>query len=63
MAETIKAPTCEFLIRWAPRERDIVFCGTPATKRYPAAGGGYMHLCDEHSLKHLDYAEDVPDVR
>lgn len=28
------------------------FCGRPAMMRYPAMGGGWMHLCDEHGAKH-----------
>jgi hypothetical protein len=26
-------------------------------------GGGYMHLCDEHGIKHLNEVEPVRDGR
>lgn len=55
--------TCEVVMRWAKDERDIEFCGTPATMRYPDASGGWMHLCDEHSIPHLNYATPVPHAR
>lgn len=51
---------CEYLIKWDKYHPQ--FCDTPATKRYQAMGGGYMHLCDEHSIVHLDYVEDLPHV-
>lgn len=43
--------TCEQLMS----ERDWPeghWCGRPATMRYPAMGGGFMHLCDDHGAKH-----------
>jgi hypothetical protein len=58
--ETEKRPGCEVVIQWGNQWRETIFCGSPATKRYPAMGGGFMHLCDEHSIKHLNYVEDIP---
>lgn len=55
--------TCEYIVHWYEGGALPLFCGTPATKRYPAMGGGFMYLCDEHSIKHLDYAEDVLNAR
>jgi hypothetical protein len=43
-------------MEWAPLRQ----CGTEARWRYPAMGGGYMHLCDEHGIKHLNEVEPVP---
>jgi hypothetical protein len=52
--------TCEYVIEWGDTPgKALTFCGTPATQRYPAMGGGFMHLCDEHSIKHLNYTEPV----
>lgn len=31
-----------------------VECGKRATHAYPAMGGGYMSLCQEHAKKHPD---------
>lgn len=32
-------------------------CQRPAVLRYAARGGGYMHLCAEHGVKHERYCE------
>lgn len=32
-------------------------CQQPAVLRYPALGGGYMHLCEEHGAPHARYCE------
>lgn len=32
-------------------------CQKPAVLRYPAMGGGYMHLCAAHGEKHASYCE------
>lgn len=58
-----ETPTCEVIVWWGEGDSSPVYCGTPATQRYPAMGGGFMHMCDEHSIKHLDYTEAAPDVR
>lgn len=54
---------CEYVVWFGEGGGPFLFCGTPATKRYPAMGGGFMHLCDEHSIAHLDYVENVPHAR
>lgn len=53
----MSAQACEVIMGW---HEPVKFCGTPATQRYPASGGGYMYLCDEHSIKHLNYTESIP---
>ncbi len=52
---------CEFIVQWGNGPRPTIYCGTLATQRYPAAGGGFMHMCDEHSIPHLNYVEPVPE--
>ncbi len=47
-------PTCEMLMATYAR------CGAPAAWRYPAMGGGFMHLCVEHGQPHAAYAEPIP---
>lgn len=39
------------------------FCSREATMRYPAHGGGYMHLCESHGEKHDAYSEHWDGVR
>lgn len=34
-------------------------CGRPSVYRYPAMGGGWAYLCDEHGARHADYSEHV----
>ena len=41
------SPTCEV------RDAHSRPCDRPTTYCYPAMGGGYMALCDEHAGKHL----------
>ena len=48
--------TCEQILGHHPRPGDAV-CGDPAQLRYPAMGGGYMHLCEKHGAKHAHYCE------
>jgi hypothetical protein len=48
-------PTCEYVMAWEP----LAFCGTLARWRYPASGGGYMYLCDEHGIANLNHTEPV----
>lgn len=54
--------TCEHILRWGNASLGIttIFCGTRATQRYPAMGGGYAYLCDEHALPLLNHTEAVP---
>lgn len=33
-------------------------CFEPATMRYPAMRGGYMHLCDRHGAKHARLVDE-----
>ena len=54
-------PTCEFIMQWPTSSRPAIYCGTPATRRYPAMGGGFMHMCDEHSLPLINCTEPIPD--
>jgi hypothetical protein len=56
----MSAPTCEFIIAWPTGSKPAVYCGTAATQRYPAMGGGFMHMCDEHSIIHLNHTEPIP---
>jgi hypothetical protein len=56
----MSAPTCEFIIAWPTGSKPAVYCGTVATQRYPAMGGGFMHMCDEHSITHLNHTEPIP---
>lgn len=44
---------CEYLLSTDP----VVFCGKVAVRRYPAMGGGFMHLCLAHGKQHESYAE------
>lgn len=53
---------CEYIVWWGEGQDAPLLCGAPATKRYPAMGGGLMHRCDQHSIKHPEYGEAVPDV-
>lgn len=58
-AEPIPEPsasTCEMLVATDP----IRHCGLPAVLRYPAYGGGHMHLCAEHGKAHISYSEPIP---
>lgn len=54
----VERPTCETIVGWC-KCGEPHFCGTVARWRYPAMGGGFMHLCDEHGIKHLNYAEAI----
>jgi hypothetical protein len=56
----MSAPACEFIIAWPSGSKPAVYCGTLATQRYPAMGGGFMHMCDEHSITHLNHTEPIP---
>src|SRR5438105_2967995 len=56
----MSAPTCEFILAWPTDSKPAVYCGTVATQRYPAMGGGFMHMCDEHSIIHLNHTEPIP---
>lgn len=45
------SPTCEVIKRWdedAPAE----YCGAETVAFYPAAGGGFMALCEQHAGPH-----------
>lgn len=53
---------CEVILRWHD-DRLPEYCGRPTMARYPAAGGGYMHLCEEHAAPHLKYAERIEPAR
>lgn len=53
-------PTCEFIMQWGNASRPTIYCGTPATQRYPTVGRNFMHMCDEHSIPHLNYTQPVP---
>lgn len=45
-------PTCDAIVEW-DREGDAHrYCGQPTAAYYPAAGGGFMSLCDEHAKPH-----------
>lgn len=48
---------CEVVIEWGPNNTIAKQCDGPVTYRYPAMGGGYMHLCEAHGAKHAGYAE------
>jgi hypothetical protein len=50
--------TCEVVTRW---EGHVIAesCGKPATHRYAAMGGGFMHLCADHAEPHKKYAEPI----
>lgn len=48
--------TCE---TWT---HDRTVCGKPATRAYPAMGGGYMALCDDHAERH-PYAISIDAAR
>jgi hypothetical protein len=51
--------TCEYVAIWHNRFGQPEYCGQRATWRYPAMGGGYMHLCDKHAERHKSYAERI----
>jgi hypothetical protein len=53
MAERWKS--CEYATRW--EGATPVPCGKRSVARYPAAGGGFMHLCGEHTRGHDAYVE------
>lgn len=57
-----EARRCEFVMSWGNKWHPLRQCDSRATKRYQALGGGFMHLCDEHSIRHLNYVEDVPNA-
>lgn len=38
------------------------FCGKPTTYAYPAMGGGWMPLCEEHGRQHLPHAFHIDDL-
>lgn len=42
---------CEIVRGEGPRWDERI-CFRPATMRYPAMGGGFMHLCAEHGEQH-----------
>lgn len=48
--------TCEVIDEWLASGGTLK-CGYHAVYRYPAQGGGYMRLCDEHGAKHAKYSE------
>lgn len=50
MSDTTPQP-CEVIVSERAHPGDPQ-CGQPAMMRYPAMGGGYMHLCDVHGAKH-----------
>jgi hypothetical protein len=47
--------TCEHVIKWDGETAE--FCGKPTEWRYPAMGGGHMHLCDEHAERFKPHAK------
>jgi len=47
---------CEYIYQWAPPDKPVL-CGRSAAWRYPAMGGGYMHLCEMHAARHLTNAK------
>lgn len=49
--------TCE---TWVERNTP---CGEPSTLAYPALGGGYHAMCDEHAKKHVDYCVTIEAAR
>jgi hypothetical protein len=43
---------------WVPHHLHFgMGCDEPASLRYPAMEGGYMHLCLDHGAKHAPYCE------
>lgn len=38
------------------------FCGKPTSYAYPAMGGGWMALCEEHGKKHLPHISPIADL-
>lgn len=48
--------TCEVIVSQRAHPGDQQ-CGQPATMRYPAMGGGWMHLCDGHGFKHTQLVD------
>lgn len=51
------SPTCQ--VRSGPLAR---LCDAPTSICYPAAGRGWMALCDAHGLKHLPHASRIEDL-
>ena len=54
-------PKCEVVMQWEPNNTIAETCDAPATWRYPAMGGGYMHLCETHGSKHASISEHLVD--
>lgn len=48
---------CEMLVSNANTKFIQRHCARPATLRYPAAGGGYMRLCETHGQPRAEYCE------
>ena len=49
------SPTCEVM-----RVRE--FCGRPTAFAYPAMGGGWMPLCEEHAAKHHPHCSPLGEL-
>lgn len=56
------SPTCEVL-NPSRIGSAATFCGAPTARAYPASGGGFTALCEEHGRAHRVYAWTLDDLR
>lgn len=58
MSYPVPSETCETLV--SPEGGG---CGRSATFAYPAMGGGWFSMCDDHAKKHRAYSVTIDDAR